>query len=105
MLQPYKVFYLFTGAGHPPLQAGFGASSRVFKKATDRNRIKRLTREAYRVQKMELLGLLRIQANPMAVFFIYTGREIPEAQLLKGKMELILQRLIHLANEKAALHS
>src|SRR5579863_8424959 len=71
---PYKVFYLLVEVGRPPkaggrqgsdseapLQAGFGASIRHFGRAVDRNRIKRLGREAYRVQKQPLLDHLREQ--------------------------------------------
>jgi ribonuclease P protein component len=77
-----------------PLQAGFGASSRHFKKAVDRNRIKRLGREAYRLQKEPLLRRLTEKGLSLAVFFIYTGKELPEQATVTEKIGVILQKLI-----------
>ena len=77
-----------------PLQAGFGASSRHFKKAVDRNRIKRLGREAYRLQKEPLLRRLTDKRLSLAVFFIYTGKELPEYATVTEKIGVILQKLI-----------
>jgi ribonuclease P protein component len=91
---PYKVFYLFVGGGSAPLQAGFGASIRHFGRAVDRNRIKRLGREAYRVQKQALLDHLREKGVSMAVFFVYTGKELPDHHSVTGKIGVILQKLI-----------
>ena len=76
------------------LQAGFGASSRNFKKAVDRNRIKRLGREAYRLQKGPLLQRLTEKGLSLAVFFIYTGKELPEYATVTEKIGVILQKLI-----------
>jgi ribonuclease P protein component len=113
---PYKVFYLLEAGreGRPgqrgapmvrqggrqwadskaPLQAGFGASIRHFGRAVDRNRIKRLGREAYRVQKQALLDRLREKRASMAVFFVYTGKELPDHHTVTGKIGVILQKLI-----------
>jgi ribonuclease P protein component len=77
-----------------PLQAGFGAGSRHFKKAVDRNRIKRLSREAYRLQKQPLMDALAEKERSMALFFIYTGKELPDHGTVKAKIGVLLQKLI-----------
>ncbi len=93
---PYKVIYLLSGnqaAGSPSLLFGVGVSTRNFKRAVDRNRVKRLTREAYRLQKLTLAQQLAEQNRQLAVFFIYTGRELPDYATVAGKLSLILKKL------------
>jgi ribonuclease P protein component len=106
---PFKAFYLLVpappaAAPSPrvpthrpppaPLQAGFGAGSRHFKKAVDRNRIKRLSREAYRVQKQPLMDVLAEKGRSMALFLIYTGKELPDHATVKARIGVLLQKLI-----------
>lgn len=81
------------------LQAGVGVSSRNFKKATDRNRIKRLMREAYRLQQGILQDHLTLHQRNLSVFFLYTGKELPPYDLLFEKMGLAIKRLIKLSDE------
>lgn len=81
-------------APEAPLQAGFGASSRNFKKAVDRNRIKRLSREAYRLQRQPLSDHLKEKATSLAVFFIYTGKDLPDYRIVTEKIGVALQKLI-----------
>lgn len=104
---PFRTIVLFTPVDNETpetafLQAGFSVSARKFKKAVDRNRIKRLTKEAYRIQKHLLEEPLRQQKKQAVLFFIYTGKEKPELTLVKEKMDLILNKLIRLCSEKAA---
>jgi ribonuclease P protein component len=95
---PYRVVYLRTGIT-VTMQAGFGASGKNFKKAVDRNRIKRLTREAYRLQKKALNNKLEENNQRFALFFIYTGKDLPAYTLVYEKMGIILQKLITIADE------
>jgi ribonuclease P protein component len=96
MLFPFKVYYLFSAAGEaaPPLQAGFAAGSRHFKKAVDRNRIKRLTKEAYRLQRGDLQQHLQVTHRSLVLFLVYTGKDLPAHSLISEKIGVILQKLI-----------
>jgi ribonuclease P protein component len=81
-------------AKYPRLQTGFGASRRNFKRAVDRNRIKRLIREAWRLNKPDLQHHLETTNGTLVVFIIYTGKELPDYQTVNEKILVILQKLI-----------
>jgi ribonuclease P protein component len=81
------------------LQFGVGVSSRNFKRAVDRNRIKRLTREAWRLQKDELLEKLKGGNKHLNIFFIYTSKELPDFVTVKDKVAVALKKLIDKLNE------
>lgn len=90
---PFRVTYLETENQGHALQAGFTVSARNFKKAVDRNRIKRLMRECYRLQKNNLKISLEQNKKALAVFFIYTGNEIPKYNEVFEKTGSALKRL------------
>ncbi len=85
--------YLETDTQIVPLQAGFTVSARNFKKAVERNRIKRIMRECYRLQKNELKNTLENNHKVLAIFFIYTGNEMPVYKDIFDKMGSGLKRL------------
>lgn len=87
------------------LQFGVGVSARNFKKAVDRNRVKRLLREAWRLQKVPLQGRLNEKGMVLRLFVIYTGRELPVQKAVSEKMSLAIERLEILINETDPAHT
>ena len=98
---PFRVLWKFTETKISTMQTGFAVSSKHFKKAVDRNRIKRLMREAYRLQKNDLQNHLQQQQKQLAVFIIYVGNELPEYDLIFQKTTHVLNRLTKIINENA----
>jgi ribonuclease P protein component len=99
---PVKVLYHFTNDSPVPLQAGVTVGSRVFKKAVQRNRVKRLLREAYRLQKQPLQQALILQESQVVLFFIYIGKDLPVYAEVYDKVGIILQKVLsQVTNNKA----
>jgi ribonuclease P protein component len=93
---PIRIIYKFLKPLSPEsriLQAGVSVSKKYFKKAVDRNRIKRLLREAYRLQKKELTEVLKGEEKNGYIFFIYTGKKLPPYQTIFETMSKCLDIL------------
>ena len=93
---PVRILYIFSNLEADEkslLQVGVSVSKRNFKRAVDRNRVKRLLREAYRLQKKELLELLIKQKKKGFVFFIYTDKQLPEYPIVFDTMTKCLSAL------------
>jgi ribonuclease P protein component len=89
-----RMYFLITkNPANPGLKFGAGVSTKIFKKAVDRNRTKRLIREAYRLQKKELNNKLLSSKTQLAVFFIYTGKELPVYNEVFETMQKTLKKL------------
>ncbi len=99
---PLKASWLLLETG-APLKAGVGVSSRYHKKATDRNRIKRLIREAYRLQKNTLKDHLVATGKSLIIFILFTGKEVPAYELVYEKTGTLLNKLVKITDEKTAV--
>ncbi len=94
LVHPFKVIVLNTSIeSNYPAQVMMTAPKKRFPRAVDRNRIKRLMREAYRKNKHTLYTALNEQNKKLAIMLIYVGAELPEYKLTEDKIILILQRL------------
>jgi ribonuclease P protein component len=94
---PLRVTYQFEPEEETVIQVGVTAGKKYFKKAVDRNRIKRLTRESYRLQKNDLVEVLKQKGLKGFLFFMYTDKTIASFSVIKEAMNKCLQRLIKLA--------
>lgn len=74
----FTLVYLFAPLNTPyPAQASFSVPKKFFKSAVHRNRIKRLMREAYRLNKAGLYQKLVERKQQVALMWVYRGREVP----------------------------
>ena len=91
---PLRVTYVKQTVSTPiSLRIAISVPKRRIRKAVDRNRIKRLIREAFRLQKKELTLFLKEKKQSVDVLLVYTGDLNITFTLIQGKIMLILQRL------------
>ncbi len=77
-----------------PTQITMNVSKRAFKRAPDRNRVKRLLREAWRHNKHEVNAAASSAECQFALAYLYVGKELPHASLIHTKISELNQRLI-----------
>jgi ribonuclease P protein component len=91
---PIKVLWVLNKKEAPiALRAGFTAPGKIFKKAVDRNLLKRRMREAYRKNKHALENLLQEKKWECHIMFIYSGRAIAAYAEIESKIVVTLQHL------------
>jgi ribonuclease P protein component len=89
---PLKLVYLETQFEDDSLlKTGVSVSKRSFKKAVDRNRIKRLMREAYRLNKANYFNNT---SKHYAFMILYLDKEMPNLKQLDSKMKTLLKRFL-----------
>ena len=83
-----------TFADAVPVKVLFSVSKKRFKRAVDRNLLKRKMRESYRQQKQEFLfPQVKISEKQLLVSLAYIGKEVEDYALMMKKMQKALQQL------------
>ena len=99
---PFKLIWFYTGPSNEVRsKLLIGASRKNLKKATDRNKMKRRMREAYRRNKTRLLDSLSANDSYCNIGIIHVGKEISTFKETEKKIIDLLDRLI-LDNEKSS---
>jgi len=75
---------------HGKHEVVFTVSKRNFKKAVNRNRIKRLLKEAYRLNQQKISSLPKLQ-----MAYIYTSNELPDFRQMEEQLLESFERLKH----------
>ena len=81
------------------LQAGVGAPSRTFRKAVQRNRVKRLLREAYRLEKPNFITQAALDNKRVNLFFLYTDASVLTQVEIQAKVKEALAILVTKLNK------
>lgn len=99
-IYPFRIYWMIEpDKNRPPVQVALSVSKKRFKKAVDRNLIKRRIREAYRKQKA-LLDPVFLKGKRLSLLLVYVSNEILSYSTIAEKLTLALQQLIA-QNEKS----
>lgn len=90
---PIRVIFKQLNEGNATAKVLISVPKKRFGKAVSRNRIKRLIREVYRLNKPALIEKWQEEGKYFALAFVYIGNEIPEYADMNKTMQRILQEL------------
>jgi ribonuclease P protein component len=92
---PLRVVYLIEAKRDAePASVMVSVPKKRFKRAVKRNRLKRLMREAYRLNKQEILEKLNEKQLQIHIAFNYVSDDELDFAAVEKKMNVALQRLI-----------
>ena len=77
-----------------PIQLAISVPKRRFKKAVDRNKIRRLVRESYRLRKGAFYDELSDDSNQMAWMIIYIGKKKEDFLTIDKTMDKLMKRFL-----------
>ena len=92
---PFRASWLLAdGAQQVPVQVLFSVAKKRYKRAVDRNVLKRRMREAYRLHKQQLLYDFLAETDKRILLSIgYIGKEINDYKLIEKKMQKLFTQL------------
>jgi len=92
---PLKIFFLDAQAStqEPPLKVLVSVPKKKFKKAVDRNKIKRQLREVFRLNKQQLLDRLQVSEKIARISIVYIAKKAEPYELINKSYQSIINQL------------
>ena len=94
MAYPLRVIYVekesFSGV---PVAILISVPKKRLKRAVKRNRVKRLIRETYRLNKSALWESLHVSEKGLLIAFVYVGNEVCSFSTLNASMKKVIAKL------------
>ena len=91
---PLKLFWKSSSFESPyPARVLITVPKRLYKRAVDRNLLKRRIREAYRHSKLDFYSELIKEEIKLNVLIMYVGKEKEEYSIIKKSIELGLKKI------------
>jgi len=92
---PIRIHYMVSqGQQDYFLKTGVSVSKRNFKRAVDRNKIKRQLREAYRLHSIDLKDALTNHGLQLCMMIIYTDRKFTPTQQIESKVSKCIDKIV-----------
>lgn len=90
---PLRLVWMEAEDEGPAVKAAMGVSKRNFRRAVDRNKLKRRMREAYRRRKLTLYQRLRQKNKKLHLMFLHVSKQLSDYSTIDSGMNDILKKL------------
>jgi len=94
-INPIKVLIASSPSREKPVvRVLISVPKKYLRHATDRNRMKRLLREAYRRSKQQLIQQVNLSQRELSIALIYTGKQLLSYEAIETSIINILEKIL-----------
>lgn len=96
---PFRVIFKESSQTNEfPSRIAISVSKKKFKRAVKRNRVKRLTREAFRLNKIDFYNQIA-ERNTVDILFIYLDDSLPTYSKTEKAVKSAMQKIVNILSQ------